>query len=108
MKASILQEFNIWNDSLGKDQQKEATSFFTVIKRHSESILDSGLSNDKVGSSGDLYIVPYSEEYKSLLAKAADLLHKAGDISNSTRYIVLPSIVVSLLSNCFSNTYIVG
>ncbi|XP_004499436.1 nudix hydrolase 3 [Cicer arietinum] len=77
-------EFNIWNDSLGKDQQKEATSFFTVIKRHSESILDSGLSNDKVGSSGDLYIVPYSEEYKSLLAKAADLLHKAGDISNST------------------------
>lgn len=92
-KASVLQEFNIWNNSLGKDQQKEATSFFTVIKRHSEYILDSGLLNDKVGSSKELYTVPYSQEYKSLLTKAADLLHKAGDISDSTRYIVLSSIV---------------
>lgn len=92
LKTSVSQEFNLWNDSLAKDQQTEATSFFTVIKRHSEFILDSGLSNDKVASSKDLYIVPYSQEYKSLLAKAAKLLHKAGDITNSTRYIVLSSI----------------
>jgi hypothetical protein len=98
MKTSVLQEFNIWNDSLAKDQQQEATSFFTVIKRHSEFILDSSLSNDKVGSSKDLYIVPYSQEYKSLLAKAADFLHKAGDITNSTRYIVLSSILSSIFS----------
>ncbi|XP_020209530.1 nudix hydrolase 3-like [Cajanus cajan] len=75
-------EFELWKDSLGKDEQKEATGFFSVIKRHSEFILDSHQSNNKAGSH-DLYIVPYSEEYKSLLAKAADLLHKAGDITSS-------------------------
>ncbi|GAU21061.1 hypothetical protein TSUD_132730 [Trifolium subterraneum] len=95
-------EFNIWNDSLAKDQQQEATSFFTVIKRHSEFILDSGLSNDKVGSSKDLYIVPYSQEYKSLLAKAADFLHKAGDITNSTS---LKKLLHSKADAFLSNDY---
>lgn len=85
----VLQEFEIWKESLGNDEQKEATSFFSVIKRHSEFILDSHPSNSKAGSSHDLYIVPYSQEYKSLLAKAADLLHKAGDITDSPRYTVL-------------------
>ncbi|KAG4383377.1 hypothetical protein GLYMA_13G072500v4 [Glycine max] len=75
-------EFELWKDSLEKHEQKEATGFFSVIKRHSEFILDSHLSDNKTGSH-DLYIVPYSEEYKSLLAKASDLLHKAGDISDS-------------------------
>ncbi|XP_027931992.1 nudix hydrolase 3 [Vigna unguiculata] len=75
-------EFDLWKDSLEKDEQKEATGFFSVIKRHSEFILDSHQSDNK-GSSHDLYIVPYSEEYQPLLAKAADLLHKAGDITDS-------------------------
>lgn len=83
----IFQEFELWKDSLGQDEQKEATGFFSVIKRHSEFILDSHHSDNKAGSH-DLYIVPYSEEYKSLLAKAADLLHKAGGISDSPRYVV--------------------
>ncbi|KEH33403.1 nudix hydrolase-like protein [Medicago truncatula] len=95
-------EFNIWNNSLGKDQQKEATSFFTVIKRHSEYILDSGLLNDKVGSSKELYTVPYSQEYKSLLTKAADLLHKAGDISDSTS---LKKLLHSKADAFLSNDY---
>ncbi|PNX93518.1 nudix hydrolase 3-like protein [Trifolium pratense] len=98
-------EFNIWNDSLAKDQQQEATSFFTVIRRHSEFILDSGLSNDKVDSSKDLYIVPYSQEYKSLLAKAADFLHKAGDITNSTSLKkLLHSKADAFLSNDYYNS----
>lgn len=95
-------EFNIWNNRLGKDQQKEATSFFTVIKRHSEYILDSGLLNDKVGSSKELYTVPYSQEYKSLLTKAADLLHKAGDISDSTS---LKKLLHSKADAFLSNDY---
>lgn len=40
-KAIILQEFELWKDSLEKHEQKEATGFFSVIKRHSEFILDS-------------------------------------------------------------------
>ncbi|XP_058788355.1 nudix hydrolase 3-like [Vicia villosa] len=95
-------EFNLWNDSLAKDQQTEATSFFTVIKRHSEFILDSGLSNDKVASSKDLYIVPYSQEYKSLLTKAAKLLRKAGDITNSTS---LKKLLHSKADAFLSNDY---
>ncbi|XP_052108088.1 nudix hydrolase 3 isoform X2 [Arachis duranensis] len=65
-------EFETWKGNLDKDQQKEATGFFSVIKRHSNSDDDN-----------DLHVVPYSQEYKSLLAKAADLLHKAGDITTS-------------------------
>ncbi|XP_054783893.1 nudix hydrolase 3-like isoform X1 [Prosopis cineraria] len=76
-------EFELWKDSLEKDQQTEAISFFSVIKRHSEFLLDSNTTDDKVGAAHDLYIVPYSQEYKSLLAKAAELLHKAGNITSS-------------------------
>ncbi|KAL5077958.1 hypothetical protein RYX36_016942, partial [Vicia faba] len=101
-KIQICLEFNLWNDNLAKDQQTEATSYFTVIKRHNEFILDSGLSNDKVASSKDLYIVPYSQEYKSLLAKSAKLLHKAGDITNSTS---LKKLLHSKADAFLSNDY---
>ncbi|KAI4334703.1 hypothetical protein L6164_013417 [Bauhinia variegata] len=77
-------EFEKWKDSLEKYQQKEATSFFTVIKRHSDFRLDSSSSDNGEGGGHDLYVVPYSEEYRSLLAKAAEFLHKAGDIATST------------------------
>ncbi|XP_031279456.1 nudix hydrolase 3 [Pistacia vera] len=83
-------EFKLWKSSLTEKQQKEATSFFTVIKRQSEFSLDSSLSdhrvdgtNHLVGSTHDLYSVPYSEEYKSYLVRAAELLHKAGDVASS-------------------------
>ncbi|KAL5053120.1 hypothetical protein RYX36_033802, partial [Vicia faba] len=74
----------------------------TWTKWHSEFILDSGLSNDKVASSKDLYIVPYSQEYKSLLAKSAKLLHKAGDITNSTS---LKKLLHSKADAFLSNDY---
>ncbi|KAJ0006703.1 hypothetical protein Pint_30429 [Pistacia integerrima] len=83
-------EFKLWKSSLTEKQQKEATSFFTVIKRQSEFSLDSSLSdhrvdgtNHLVGSTHDLYSVPYSEEYKTYLVRAAELLHKAGDVASS-------------------------
>lgn len=82
----------MWKSSLTEKQQEEATSFFTVIKRQSEFSLDSSLSdhrvdgtNHLVGSTHDLYSVPYSEEYKSYLVRAAELLHKAGDVASSHR-----------------------
>ncbi|XP_028789735.1 nudix hydrolase 3-like [Neltuma alba] len=76
-------EFEAWKNSVEQEQQKEATGFFTVIKRHSEFYLDSDISDNKMGATSDLYVVPYSQEYKSLLAKAAELLHKAGDLTSS-------------------------
>ncbi|KAI9084519.1 hypothetical protein K1719_033507 [Acacia pycnantha] len=69
-------EFEAWKESLEKDKQREATGFFSVIKRHSEFCLDSDISDNKVGdeATSDLYISPYSQAYKSLLAKASELL----------------------------------
>jgi hypothetical protein len=90
--VSLLQEFELWKGSLTEDQQKEATSFFNVIKRHSEFGLGSPLSNDTVditnhmvGSAHDLYFVPFSQEYNPFLKRAAELLLKAGDMTSSPR-----------------------
>ncbi|KAJ1405852.1 Peptidase family M49 [Sesbania bispinosa] len=97
-------EFEIWKDSLAEDQQKEATGFFSVIRRHSDFCLGSDLSNsdNKASAAHDLYAVPYSEEYKSLLEKAADLLHKAGDLTDSPS---LKRLLHSKADGFLSNDY---
>ena len=66
------QEFESWKSILSESQQKEATGFFTVIRRESES--------------GQLYIVPYSKEYASPLTKAAGHLQKAADLATTPRH----------------------
>lgn len=85
----MLQEFESWKDSLKADEMRDATGFFNVIKRHSECMLEaSPLSDTPAGTTlaHDLYIVPYSQEYKPFLEKAAELLHKAADMTDSPRY----------------------
>ncbi|CAA2977942.1 nudix hydrolase 3 [Olea europaea subsp. europaea] len=80
-------EFELWKKSLPEDKRKEAIGFFNVIKRKSEAMLDKSLSHSTPSSTSDthdLYVVPYSEEYSSFLLRAADLLHKAGDLTNSS------------------------
>ncbi|KAL3619118.1 Nudix hydrolase 3 [Castilleja foliolosa] len=74
-------EFELWKNSLPEETQKDATGFFSVIRRESERIMDESLLTTK--GAHDLYIVPYSEEYNAFLAKASDLLHKAGDLVSS-------------------------
>nr|GMD36799.1 Nudix hydrolase 3 [Ipomoea batatas] len=78
-------EYSLWRDGLPEDQKKEAMGFFNVIRRHSESELDIPISKNTStpNSSHDLYIVPYCQEYNSLLAEAAGLLHEAGDLTSS-------------------------
>ncbi|XP_038898540.1 nudix hydrolase 3 isoform X2 [Benincasa hispida] len=83
-------EFIRWKDSLTEDQQNVVAGFFSVIRRHSESSSDlsigsSGLGsiNRLEGSTYNLYNVPFSQEYNSFLSEAAELLHKAGDITSS-------------------------
>ncbi|KAF9613200.1 hypothetical protein IFM89_006002 [Coptis chinensis] len=83
-------EFELWKSSLKDDECQAATGFFDVIKRHSETSLDASMdsathgSGDKVVSSiNDLYSLPYSQEYKHFLTKAAELLSKAGDLTDS-------------------------
>ncbi|CAL1376969.1 unnamed protein product [Linum trigynum] len=77
-------EFELWKNKLS--QQEDATSFFTVIKRHSEGFSSSDHTISKtshLADNGDLFTVPYSIEYKYFLTKAAELLRKAGDLASS-------------------------
>ncbi|EYU29120.1 hypothetical protein ABFS82_05G118600 [Erythranthe guttata] len=98
-------EFELWKNSLPEDKQKEATGFFTVIKRESERILDESPSQtSQIGTSDahDLYIVPYSEEYNTFLTKASDLLRKAGDLTDSAS---LKKLLHSKADAFLSNEY---
>ncbi|KAM0070419.1 putative isopentenyl-diphosphate Delta-isomerase [Helianthus debilis subsp. tardiflorus] len=67
-------EFESWIESLPENEKQEATGFFNVIRRHNDS---------HSNNSSDLYIIPFSKEYSLFLAKAAELLHKAGDLTSS-------------------------
>ncbi len=60
------EQFEGWLKTLPEAQQKEATSFFTVIE-----------SDGK----GGLKIVPFSEAYKSDLQRAAELLREAAALT---------------------------
>lgn len=91
-----MQEFELWKDSLTDSEQKAATGFFSVIKRHGESKLDGAschIESDVVShvdldhntSLQDLYVVPYSKEYSARLLKAAELLKKAAELTDSPR-----------------------
>ncbi|PKA49400.1 Nudix hydrolase 3 [Apostasia shenzhenica] len=83
-------EFELWKTVLTEDEQKAATGFFSVIRRCGESDLVCTESNkasgsiqhlvlDKPNNSNDLFVVPYSQEYRQSLAEAADLLHRAAE-----------------------------
>ncbi|KAI3437176.1 uncharacterized protein J3R85_005602, partial [Psidium guajava] len=103
------EEFDLWKSSLSKDEKEEATGFFNVIKRKSQFSLDEALSivSDKSNSNAvkpvhDLLIVPYSQEYRTLLTKAAELLRKAGNLTSSPS---LKKLLQSKAEAFLSNDY---
>jgi len=78
-------EFESWVMTLPKDEREKAEGFFTVIRRD---------ANKK------LKIVPYSDEYKNDLAKAARLLEEAAGLtSNATLRRFLLARGAAFLSN---------
>lgn len=91
-----FQEFETWKASLTESEQKAATGFFSVIKRHDDSDLDWSVSikasdaikhsvSTKPSKSHDLFVVPYSLEYSEFLTKAAELLQRAAQRTDSSR-----------------------
>ncbi|GJM87217.1 hypothetical protein PR202_ga03151 [Eleusine coracana subsp. coracana] len=79
-------EFELWKNGLTDNEQKDATGFFTIIKRHdSSSSSPEAQTNgsDQIKASDDLFIVPYSKEYRSSLEIASKLLQKASECSDS-------------------------
>lgn len=84
--CSIWQEFDLWKSSLSNAEQKVAIDFFNVIRRHDIDLLTSSNNNVLgVKNSDDLFLVPFSEEYKSSLNKASELLLKASELSDTSR-----------------------
>jgi hypothetical protein len=62
------QEFERWTDSLSSERKAEATGFYWVIRRNTK---------------GRLITVPYSQEYREELTKAADLLKEAASLTDN-------------------------
>jgi len=61
-------QFETWLKSIPKDQQEQATGFFSVIRR---------------GSDHELKMVPYSQEYKDELVRCAALLREAAALTDN-------------------------
>jgi len=79
------EEFESWVKTLSKAEREQAEGFFTVIRR------DAG---------GRLKAVPYSEEFKNDLAKAARLMEEAAGLTgNATLKRFLLSRGAAFLSN---------
>jgi hypothetical protein len=64
-------EFETWVASLPPNDQEQAKSFFTVIRRVN------------AGSATKLTSVPYNKEFGDDLTKAADLLHQAASLTEN-------------------------
>jgi hypothetical protein len=62
------EEFNTWVATLPEAQKKDATGFFSVIRRD---------------ASKGLRVVPYNEEYRDLLVPAAGLLREAAAMTDN-------------------------
>jgi hypothetical protein len=81
------ENFEQWVAGLSQKDQEQAKSFFTVIRW-------------KSGSSGELQSIPYSEEYKGDLTRAAKLLHEAAALTgNASLKKFLDSRADAFLSN---------
>ena len=67
-------QFESWAGSLTKEEQEQAKGFFTVIRWKDEA----GSKTHK-----DLVAIPFSEEYKDDLTRAANLLKEAADLTDN-------------------------
>lgn len=79
------QEFEVWVKTLDPKQKEQAEGFFTVIRR---------------GQDKKLKVIPFSDEYKADLTKAANLLKEAASFTgNETLKKFLNSRADAFLSN---------
>lgn len=67
-------DFERWVGSLSKDEQEQAKGFFTVIR----------WKNGASSAPRQLMTVPYSEEYKEDLTRAAGLLREAATLTDNS------------------------
>src|SRR4051794_31703283 len=63
------QDFERWVATLSPQEQEQAKGFFTVIRKGT--------------GSAQFVVIPYNQEYKDDLSKAAALLHQAADLTDN-------------------------
>jgi hypothetical protein len=80
-------EFELWVKTLPEAERQKAEGFFTVIRR------------DRIGH---LKVVPYSQEYKSDLAKSARLLEEAAGLTENA---TLKKFLLARGAAFYSNDY---
>jgi hypothetical protein len=68
------QEFERWLATLAPEEQDRAKGFFTVIRQKSDG-------QDGSAAASNLVAIPYSEEYKDELTRAAALLREAASLT---------------------------
>jgi hypothetical protein len=84
--SSIWQEFELWKSSLSDAEQKAVIGFFSVIRRHDVDLSTPSNTNGLgLKNPNDLFLVPFSVEYKSSLKKASELLLRASELSDTSR-----------------------
>jgi hypothetical protein len=87
------EEFNHWIESLSPEDRKRAKGFYHVIKRNENT--------------RELYLNPYSEEYKDLLCEASNLLKDCARIvENESLSTFLHSRADSFTSNDYFDSEI--
>jgi hypothetical protein len=76
------QDFERWVSTLSHAEQEQAKGFFTVI--HSKGRASKGAASAEVSDRDAQFVaVPYSDEYKDELARAATLLKDAAALTDS-------------------------
>jgi hypothetical protein len=77
------EQFENWLSSFPPDEQEQAKSFFTVIRWKSKPPKGKGAEPSPEQIRNQLQAVPYSQEYKSDLTRAADLLKEAAGLTDN-------------------------
>lgn len=91
----------MWKNSLNEDEQNNssATGFFSVIRRHERSTQEYPLTSYSA-KKYNLSVVPFSQEYRPFLLKAASLLHKAAELTDILRYCSSPTKINFFHKKC--------
>jgi hypothetical protein len=77
------EQFESWLSSLPPNEQEHAKNFFTVIRWKSKPPKGKGAASSPEQIRDQLQAIPYSQEYKSDLTRAADLLKEAAGLTDN-------------------------
>ena len=82
-ESMTKEDFERWLSSLTPEEAEQAKSFFTVIRYKTPTPKPKGFLGPPEKLHDSMVIVPYSEEYKDELTRAAGLLREAAGLTDN-------------------------